>query len=48
MSRYCRASVEFLVDAVPEYGLTAALVRNLHALLMQDPAAFAAAGTTEP
>ncbi|MBN3785746.1 Fic family protein [Burkholderia sp. Ac-20353] len=31
-----KAAIEFLVDAVPEYGLTTALVRNLHAILMQD------------
>jgi fido (protein-threonine AMPylation protein) len=31
-----KAAIEFLVDAVPEYGLTTALVRNLHATLMQD------------
>jgi Fic family protein len=31
-----KAAIEFLVDAVPEYGLTPALIRNLHAILMQD------------
>jgi len=31
-----KAAIEFLVDAVPEHGLSDALVRNLHALLMQD------------
>ena len=31
-----KAAIEFLVDAVPEYGLTSALIRNLHAVLMQD------------
>jgi len=31
-----KAAIEFLVEAVPEYGLSDALVRNLHALLMQD------------
>jgi len=31
-----KAAIEFLVDAVPEYGLSEALVRNLHAILMQD------------
>lgn len=31
-----KRAIEFLVDAVPEYGLTAGLVRNLHAVLMQD------------
>lgn len=31
-----KRAIEFLVDAVPEYGLTQALVRNLHAVLMQD------------
>lgn len=31
-----KQAIEFLVDAVPEYGLSAAVVRNLHATLMQD------------
>ena len=31
-----KRAIEFMVDAVPEYGLTAAIVRNLHAVLMQD------------
>jgi Fic family protein len=31
-----KRAIEFLVDAVPEYGLNAGLVRNLHAVLMQD------------
>jgi len=31
-----KAAIEFLVDAVPEYGLTVAVIRNLHAILMQD------------
>ncbi|XAH22545.1 Fic family protein [Xylophilus sp. GW821-FHT01B05] len=31
-----RAAIEFLVDAVPTQGLSAGLVRNLHAVLMQD------------
>jgi len=31
-----KAAIEFLVDAVPEHGLSEALVRNLHAVLMQD------------
>ncbi|MFK0093943.1 Fic family protein [Pseudomonas sp. NPDC090592] len=31
-----KAAIEFMVDAVPEYGLNAAVVRNLHSLLMQD------------
>jgi len=31
-----KAAIEFLVDAVPEHGLSDALVRNLHAILMQD------------
>lgn len=31
-----KAAIEFMVDAVPEYGLTSAVIRNLHALLMQD------------
>lgn len=29
-------AIEFMVDAVPEQGLTMGLVRNLHAVLMQD------------
>lgn len=31
-----KAAIEFLVDAVPLQGLTTPLVRNLHAVLMQD------------
>lgn len=31
-----KRAIEFLVDAVPEYGLTSALLRNLHSLLLQD------------
>lgn len=31
-----KAAIEFLVDAVPTQGLVAGLVRNLHAVLMQD------------
>ena len=31
-----KAAIEFLVDTAPEYGLTSALIRNLHAVLMQD------------
>lgn len=31
-----KAAIEFMIDAVPEYGLTVAVVRNLHAILMQD------------
>lgn len=31
-----KAAIEFLVDAVPTQGLTAGLIRNLHAVLMQD------------
>lgn len=31
-----KAAVEFLVDAVPTQGLSAGLIRNLHAVLMQD------------
>lgn len=31
-----KRAIEFLVDAVPSYGLTDSVVRNLHALLMQD------------
>lgn len=31
-----KAAIEFLVDAVPTQGLGAGLVRNLHAVLMQD------------
>lgn len=31
-----KAAIEFLVDAVPEYGLTTVLVRNVHAILMRD------------
>lgn len=31
-----KAAIEFLVDAVPAQGLSAGLLRNLHAVLMQD------------
>lgn len=31
-----KAAIEFMIDAVPEYGLTSPVIRNLHALLMQD------------
>jgi Fic family protein len=31
-----KRAIEFLVDAVPTYGLTDSVIRNLHALLMQD------------
>jgi Fic family protein len=31
-----KAAIEFLVDAVPTQGLTTGIVRNLHAVLMQD------------
>lgn len=31
-----KAAIEFLVDAAPSQGLSAGLVRNLHAVLMQD------------
>ena len=31
-----KAAIEFLVDAVPTQGLSGGLVRNLHAVLMQD------------
>ncbi|GLQ88914.1 Fic family protein [Dyella flagellata] len=31
-----KAAIEFLVDAVPQYGLSSALLRNLHATLMRD------------
>lgn len=31
-----KRAIEFLVDAVPSYGLTDIVIRNLHALLMQD------------
>lgn len=31
-----KAAIEFLVDAAPTQGLTTSLVRNLHAVLMQD------------
>lgn len=31
-----KAAIEFLVDAVPTHGLSGGLVRNLHAVLMQD------------
>ncbi len=31
-----KAAIEFMVDAVPEYGLSSATIRNIHTLLMQD------------
>lgn len=31
-----KTAIEFMVDAVPAYGLDTGLVRNLHAILMQD------------
>lgn len=31
-----KRAIEFLVDTVPSYGLTDSVIRNLHALLMQD------------
>jgi len=31
-----KRAIEFLVDAVPSYGLTDSVIRNLHALLMHD------------
>ncbi len=31
-----KAAIEFMVDAVPEYGLSSPVIRNFHALLMQD------------
>jgi len=31
-----KAAIEFLIDAVPEYGLNSGVIHNLHALLMQD------------
>lgn len=31
-----KRSIEFLVDAVPEYGLSTGLIRNLQSILMQD------------
>ncbi|WP_454672761.1 Fic family protein [Achromobacter pestifer] len=31
-----KAAIEFMVDAVPKYGLTSAVIGNLHAILMQD------------
>lgn len=31
-----KRAIEFLVDAVPAYGLTDGVIRNLHAMLMQD------------
>jgi len=31
-----KAAIEFMVDAVPTYGLTTPVIQNLHALLMQD------------
>lgn len=31
-----KAAIEFLIEAVPEYGLIAGVIHNLHSLLMQD------------
>ncbi|WP_248794892.1 Fic family protein [Pseudomonas sp. MWU13-2105] len=31
-----KTAIEFMVDAVPAYGLTTPVIQNLHALLMQD------------
>ena len=31
-----KAAIEFMVDAVPTYGLSTAVIYNLHSLLMQD------------
>lgn len=31
-----KAAIEFLVDAVPQQGLTTTVIRNVHAVLMQD------------
>ncbi|WP_342322997.1 Fic family protein [Kosakonia sp. BYX6] len=31
-----KQAIEFLVDAVPQYGLTAAVISNLHSILMRD------------
>ena len=31
-----KQAIEFMVDAVPEYGLTSQVIRNLHAILMRD------------
>jgi fido (protein-threonine AMPylation protein) len=31
-----KRAIEFLIDEVPLYGLTVAVIRNIHALLMQD------------
>ena len=31
-----KRAIEFMVDAVPEYGLNTPLVRNIHAVLLQD------------
>jgi len=30
-----KEAIEFMVDAVPEQGITVPVIRNLHALLMQ-------------
>ncbi len=37
-----KAAIEFLVEAVPEYGMSTAAIHHLHALLMQDLLADAA------
>jgi hypothetical protein len=43
-------AIEFIVDAVPSYGITVPVVRNLHSLLMQgllaNPRALGAIRTT--
>ena len=31
-----KRAIEFIVDAAPNYGLTTSVIRNLHAILMQD------------
>ena len=31
-----KRAIEFMVDAVPQYGMTSAVISNVHALLMQD------------
>lgn len=37
-----KQAIEFLVDSVPQFGLTPALIRNLHSILMRDLLADAA------
>ncbi len=36
-----KQAIEFLVDTVPEYGLTVPVITNLHSILMQDLLSFA-------